>query len=71
MNRYTVYQVVASFSIAFLIVSVSFALLAMNRGIYKICLDRYYESMPENGSGEDDEITKKDIITMKLSYFSS
>lgn len=47
MNRYKILQIISSVSVAVLIVSLSLALTMMNRGIYKLCLNDWYEDMQD------------------------
>ncbi len=47
MNRYTFYQIIASFCVAIFIVSTALILMCFNRSIYSRCYEDYYNNQTE------------------------
>ncbi|MBE5943609.1 MAG: hypothetical protein E7258_01685 [Lachnospiraceae bacterium] len=53
MNRYTLYQVLASLCVAAFIVSAALIILSKNRSIYVRCYDNYIDTLEEQGQGDN------------------
>ncbi len=54
MNRYTVYQIIASFCVAIFIVSTALILTCYNRSIYSRCYENYYNTKQKEAKVEAD-----------------